>query len=127
MNAQARKWHVYYVENCRHARPEPKSKFVVVVCIDEHPMGFLINSNINRWIQKDEARLASQARLTGLEHRFLDRDSWVDCIDLYSFADDELANERGKVSRNGIAAIRKTVSNSKTIVTRHKELILGKR
>ncbi len=90
-------------------------------------MGFLINSKINKWIQRDPKRMASQAKLAAIEHRILDHDSWVDCIDLYPFTDDELTSERGRVSDRGIAQIRQAVSNSETIVSRYKAMILKTR
>jgi hypothetical protein len=86
-------------------------------------MGFLINSKIRQWIKKEPTRLATQAQLLQIEHRFLDADSWVDCRNLYPFTDDELVSHRQRIGKRGIAAILEAVSNSTTIISDHKELI----
>ena len=88
-------WCIYFVKNCRHARPSPKSKLVAVVCRDSKAMGFLINSTIHPFIQKRSELLACQADIEAASHACLDYDSYVDCIDLYEFEDAELTHSRG--------------------------------
>ena len=120
-------WRIYHVENCSHTRPAPKDKFVAIVCRDLKLMGFLINSNVNRYIQKHPDLLACQAIIEASNHSCLGHDSYVDCVDLYSFEDAELADGRDPISKQARAKIEKAVANSKTIETRYKKLILGNR
>ena len=118
-------WQIYFVPHCQHTRPDPKPKLVVVVCIGARPMGFLINTNIDTWIQIDPAKLATQALILAAEHSCLKYDSHVDCLDLYPFDESELTNKRDPISPTAKASIKTAVSNSKTIVTKFKKLILN--
>ena len=119
-------WHIYHVQNCSHVRPCPKNKYVVIVCRDLAPMGFLINSSIHKYIQNRPDLLASQAVIEESNHKCLSRDSYVDCVDLYEFEDTELVEDYGPISRQAMIRIKEAVDNSKTIEVRYKKLILGK-
>lgn len=118
-------WHIYHVQNCRHARPIPKNKYVAIVCRDLAPMGFLINSVIHQYIQNRPELRICQAFIEEANHKCLSRNSYVDCIDLYKFKDTELIEDYGHISKQAIARIKKAVDNSKTIEVRYKKLILG--
>ena len=118
-------WHIYHVDSCRHTRPTPKPKFVVIVCADSKRMGFLINSKVHSYIKKRPSLLACQAVIEVLNHRCLNYDSYVDCVDLYEFEDAELIDDRGVISEQAKAEIKRAVANSKTIEGRYKKLILG--
>jgi hypothetical protein len=119
-------WHIYYVDNCRHTRPFPKSKFVVIVCHDSNKfMGFLINTRIHPYIQKRPNLLACQAIIDVANHDFLNVDSYVDCIELYEFEKHELKNHRGAVGLKAKEAIKLAVDKSKTITPYYKRLIIG--
>lgn len=89
-------------------------------------MGFLINSNIHKYIQNRPDLLICQAIIEESNHKCLSRDSYVDCIDLYEFEDTELVEDCGPISKQAIAQIKEAVNNSKTIEGRYKKLILGK-
>ena len=89
-------------------------------------MGFLINSNICPYIQNHPGLLASQAVIEESNHKCLNRDSYVDCVDLYEFEDAQLVNECEPISKQAMARIKEAVNNSKTIEVRYKKLILGK-
>jgi len=119
-------WHLYHVQNCRHARPVPKDKYVAIVCRDLEPMGFLINSVIHRYIKNRPELYICQAFIEKANHKCLSRNSYVDCIDLYKFKDVELTEDYGSISKRAVARIKRAVSNSKTIEKRYKKLILGK-
>jgi len=119
-------WHIYHVQECRHARPCPKNKYVAIVCRDLTPMGFLINSSIHQYIQNRSELLICQAPIEKANHKCLSRDSYVDCIDLYPFGDTELIEDGGPISEQATARIKEAVNNSKTIEVRYKKLILGK-
>lgn len=125
MGDQPRAWFIYFVPNCSYTRPEPKDKLVVIVCRDEYPRGFLINSEIDPWIQIRPEMLAGQVPLKAAEHPCLTHDSYVDCLDLFRFDDFELTNLRDEVSENAKSSILEAVEGSKTIARRYKRLILS--
>lgn len=119
-------WTIYYISNCRQARPVPKPKFVAIVCFDFQFMGFLINSHIHPYIQARTHLLVGQALVDAASHPFLNANSYVDCNELYEFENSDLGveNFRGPVSVLAKAAIQKAVSSSRTITPRHRKLIL---
>lgn len=117
-------WQIYFVSRCQHTRPKPKPKLVIVVCVGSRPMGFLINTNIDHWIQIDPVKLATQAIILAEEHPCLEYDSYVDCHELFPFDESELTNKRDPISPTAKASIKTAVSNSKALVTKHKKLIL---
>jgi hypothetical protein len=117
-------WRIYFVARCQHTKPEPKSKLVVIVLVDARPMGFLINTHVDTWIQIDPAKLATQARILASEHKCLDYDSHVDCMELFPFDETELTNPRDAVSPTAKASIQAAVASSKTLINRHKKQIL---
>ncbi len=88
-------------------------------------MGFLVNSKIHPFMQKKPDMLASQVVIDVASHGFLGHDSYVDCVDLYSFDDATLVNDRGHVGVQTKADIEKVVANSKLIVERYRKLILA--
>lgn len=40
------KWEVFHMLSCRHAKPVPKDKFIVIAYVNPSPHGFFINSRI---------------------------------------------------------------------------------
>jgi len=119
-------WRIYFVRKCRHARPSPKSKLVVIVCQDgEKYHGFLINTRIVPYIKLRPALLVCQAPINVSQHSCLSHDSYVDCAELYGFTSGELNNPRNQISPDAKESIIKAVYSSKTIENRYKRLILG--
>jgi len=125
MGDQPKAWFIYFVPNCSYTRPQPKDKLVIIVCRDQYPWGFLINSEIDPWIQIHPEMLACQAHVKATEHPCLAYDSYVDCIDLFRFDDFELTNVRDEVSKKAKKSILEAVGVSKTISRGHKRLILS--
>lgn len=117
-------WHIYHINKCRHARPAPKDKFVVIVCEAESAMGFFINSEVNPFIQKRPSLLACQASIEASHHACLRRNSYVDCVEIYPFEANELSDMRDPVSKQAKLEIQNAVAKSKTLEKRYKELIL---
>lgn len=117
-------WHIYHVKNCRHAKPDPKDKFVVIVCRDVQAMGFFINTEINSYIKNRPELLACQVVIKASNHRCLDWDSYVDCNELFRFKDAELS-ARNLVVKQTRDAIKVAVNISETLEERHRKLILG--
>jgi hypothetical protein len=118
-------WYIYHVKNCRHAKPTPKDKLVIIVCSDTKPWGFFINTGIRQFVQKQPELLVCQVSIKATNHKCLDYDSYVDCTELYPFEDTELLDVRDPVNKQTKAEIKKAVTVSKTIVERHQKLILA--
>lgn len=115
-------WRIYRIENCRHTHP-PKLKFVVIVCKDIDYMGFLVNSRINRFIQKKPDLLECQVILNKSGYRFLFHDSYLDCSEIYPFEDAELVVGLELVNDKTKLEIKTVVSKAKTIEKRYQNLI----
>lgn len=87
-------------------------------------MGFLINSKVNPYVQKQPHLLAAQASIDVANHTCLNNNSYVDCNDLYPFEDFELQNDCGAISSDCKTKIQEAVSKSKTISRHYKDLIV---
>lgn len=118
-------WYIYHVQNCTHAKPLPKNKYVAIVCKDLKFMGFLINTEIRPYVKNRPHLLICQAVIEKSNHHCLSRDSYVDCTTLYPFEDSDLLERHDNISKQAKAEIQKAVTNSKTIEKRYRELILG--
>jgi hypothetical protein len=117
-------WHLYFVQNCRHTRPAPKNKFVVIVHTDNAALGCLINSNLTNWLRNNPHMLVCEVNILASEHSALSYDSYVDCQDLYPFLDSELTSDRGVVSQQARIDILNAIAKCPTIATKHKNAIL---
>jgi hypothetical protein len=125
MLSERQLWHIYFVKNCRHAKPLPKDKLVVIVHIDATALGCFINSGISNWLRSRPNLLNCEASILAQEHRAcLTYDSVVDCQDLYSFHDGELAQDRGLVSARAKVSILKAIGNCPTVPLKYKTAIL---
>lgn len=119
-------WRAYYCPICQHRKPAPGPKYVVIVCNDAFPMGFLINSRITPFIAKSPDLLAGQVTILVAEHPFLQWDSHVDCNDLYPFDEKDLTDDRGPISDNAKTRIKETVAKSRVLTRDEKKMILGR-
>lgn len=119
-------WCIYHVKNCSHVRPLPKNKFTAIVCKDKKCMGFLINSEIHPFISRRPELLRCQVKIKASDYKFLDYDSYIDCVELYPFEDTELVDKKDSINIITKAEIKKAVKNSSTIVIRYQKLILSK-
>lgn len=88
-------------------------------------MGFLINSGIHPFILKRPELLVCQVKIKALNYRFLDHDSYIDCIELCDFEDAELLDRRAPINIVTKAEIKKAVEGSETIAPRYQKLILS--
>ena len=119
-------WQVYYVVSCRHAKPVPKNKFVVIVGFDENqPLCMFINSKINNFIKNRPYLLDCQTTITQAKNPFLSYDSYVDCQEAFVFSDGELTDLRGTISEETIENIFSAVSVCDVIKGKHKAIILS--
>lgn len=118
-------WYIYHIKKCRHTKPKPKDKFVIIACIDTNPWGFFINTEINQFILKRPELLACQVHIKVASYKFLDYDSYVDCTDLLPFEDTELIDIKDQVDQETKVEIKKAVAISKTLIPRHQKIILA--
>jgi hypothetical protein len=119
------RWNIYYILLCRQARPNAKPKFVVIVCHDEAPFGFIINSRINQeWAEENPSYKKCQVSIKGKPMSGLLHDSFVDCYDLHRFSEIELTDCRGPIPTDTIVEIKKVVGSTRVIIERRKRLIL---
>lgn len=117
-------WHIYHVKNCRHTNP-PKNKYVVIVCFNPNPYGFLINSEIAPFIQKRPALQSSQVPITTEKYGFLKHDSYINCGQLFSFKRSDLSSVQD-IQNNTRKEIKRIIATSKLIEPIYKRLICGK-
>jgi len=118
-------WNIYFVPLCRHAKPEPKDKFVVVAAIDgNHFYAFMINSGIRDFIKKQPRLLNCEAKIFQPEHDFvLKHNSYIDCIELYSYEANEFENSRGQLIGNALIALLNAVHDCEALPRRDKNLV----
>jgi hypothetical protein len=117
-------WCIYHVSNCIYAKPSPKNKFVSIVCRSPNYMGFLINTDIHPFIMGKPDLLSCQVKILASQYKFLDHDSYINCVDLYQFKQTDLVNYCVPVNIVTKTEIIKAVKNSKTIELRFQKMIL---
>ena len=86
-------WKFYFVRNCRHAKPKPKSKRIVIAYRedDSHYWGFFVNSDIHPFIKNNPKLLPCQVLIKQADYpAILDHDSYVDCTVIHPFAEIQL-------------------------------------
>jgi hypothetical protein len=121
----AAQWNIYYIPNCRQAKPYVKPKFVLIVCFDGDPYGFIINSSFHQeYAEENPSYRACQVPIPGRPHTVLPHDSFIDCYDLYSFSEAELNDCRGPIPEIVINEIKRVVKSTRVIIERRKVLIL---
>ena len=121
-------WQVYHVPICRHAKPQPKNKFIVIACIDETPYtpyGFFVNTNISRYIRKRARLLPCEVPILSAEHSFLSYDSWIDCQEAYPYLDNELTDYKCMLSSNTVSKVIQAAQDCPVLKRRIKKLILS--
>jgi hypothetical protein len=118
---------------CDFTNP-PKDKYVVLVCAEERPLFFLINSRINDFVRKRPALFRCQVALSVADYGFLDHDSFADCSKvLDSFGKQDLEQQllstsvariKGELNGKTKEQIARVVQKAKTISPKHKALIV---
>ena len=115
-------WRIFHIRNCPHTSPV-KDKFVVIVCFDGEPLGFLINSAISNFIKKRPVLLNCQIPIKSSDYWFLDHDSYIDCSRIYPFDELLLDSGRGTISENIQQQIKQAVILSPLIEKHYQKLI----
>lgn len=119
----ASKWEIFHVKSCRHAKPDPKDKFVLIAYTDPFPHGFFINSKISNYIANRSYLLSCEAVILSSQHSFLVRDSYVDCREMFPFSNDELTDSRGLSSSDGQTSVLKAAASCPVLEQVHKNRI----
>jgi len=119
----ASKWEIFYVKSCRHAKPNPKDKFVVIAYIHPIPHGFFINSKINSYISNRAYLLSCEAIILSTQHTFLVHDSYIDCREIFPFNNCELTDSRGLLSSDGQVSVLNAVASCPVLEQIHKNRI----
>lgn len=110
-------WRIYHVDNCRHAIPAPKPKYIAIVCKDTDYYGFMINTRMRKWVLKSPYRISCHAKILVSQHPVLDYDSYVDCMYLYDFTSHELNNYRCDITDE----VQSQAANFVPVCPRHNE------
>lgn len=118
------KWEIFYVQSCRHTKPDPKDKFVLIAYINPSFYGFLINSKVNKYLKNRPYLLCCEAEIIASEHNFLDYNSYVDCTAGFTFNASELISSRGFLSDAGQAEVIQAVGLCPVLESIHKNRIL---
>jgi hypothetical protein len=90
-------------------------------------MGFLINTGIHPFILKRPKLLGCQVKIRASDYKFLDHDSYIDCVELYAFDDAKLLDRRSSINIVTKAEIKKAIKGSETIEIHYQKLILSNR
>jgi len=86
--------------------------------------GFFISSEMSEWVKNNPKARAYQVEIFASEHK-IPHDSFVNCLQLHQFSEDELVNLRCALSSNAIGEIKKVVLNSMTLTPKQISLILA--
>jgi len=122
----ATKWEVFFIPLCRHTKPVPKPKLVIIVYTNPSPYGFLINSSINRFVSNRPYLLPCEALIPLAQHSsFLKQDSYLDCRDAFPFDLAELNQPRGFLSPDAQKSVLEAVDNCPVLEGIHKQRILS--
>ena len=117
---------------CDFTNP-PKDKFLLLVCTEERPLLFIINSRINEYLEKRPELFACQITLEAREYDFLSHDSFLDCSNVVDVMDrDDIIGQiasnpikaKGKLNSATREEVIKVVEKALTISPYHKKLIL---
>jgi len=120
--ARIKAWDVFWVPQCRHAKPV-KDKFVVVVAVEPRPLGVFINSSIPPFLRDNPHRMKCFAAVAAEEHRFLSHNSFIACDRLFAFTPQELNRKKGRLSRAARARVKKAAQKCPVLEKKQKILI----
>lgn len=118
-------WSAYVSDPCPHTNPR-KRKYVVIACKhNERAYGFLINSAIGPFLLKRPDNLACQVTLKATDHRFLHKQSYLDCSQLFPFYLNEINARMGALTQATVDDIINIVRSTKLIERRFQKMILA--
>lgn len=111
-----------------------KPKFLVLVAEDDPEyLTFIVNSEINQFVQKRPALLQCQVSIDAANHAFLDHDSHVACDKIWPIKREDViralmanpAGIKGKISEDVRSQILAAVKFAKTIENDKKNRIIA--
>jgi hypothetical protein len=123
--------YIFYL-HCSFAKP-PKSKYLLLACVEPKPLFFIINSTIHNFYQIRPHLKACQVQISCASHSFLDHDSFIDCtnvildFDKASVQQQVLASMtriKGLIDSQCKAAVITAVTQSLSLEHRYKNMIL---
>lgn len=124
---------VFYLY-CDFTTPTPKEKYLLLASVDPVPLFFVINSNINPFIESREYLRVCQVLLGSSDYDFLDHDSYVDtttAIDCFHLSDikkqilGDVNRVKGAINHASKEAVVEAVNKSMTLEKRYKKWILA--
>lgn len=122
--AGIKEWDVFWVQQCRHAKPV-KDKLVVVVAVESEFLGLFINSSIPPFLRDNPRRLKCFAAVAAGEHRFLSHNSFIACDRLFEFTPQELVRKRGRLSRAARDRV-KTAAQKCPVLEKKQKILINK-
>lgn len=119
--------------HCDFTTP-PKDKYLVIACVTPKLLVFVVNSEINEFIQNRPDLLKCQVSLNQADYEFLQHDSFADCsisvdaIDVTNLRDQLIQNlhdvYQGSLRPMDISHVQAATKFSRTITVQHKGMIL---
>lgn len=120
--------------HCPFTIPNPKNKYVLLLKLNRPSLIFVINSDINRFIQSRPELYALQMRLPASAYTFFDHDSFVNCSEVKdNFLDSEIVEQltqdprrnKGILGNRDIGEVKRMINLARTISQRHKHAIIS--
>jgi len=114
-------------------REYTREKYVALVGLDDNPLFLMVNSDVHPLVANDPARNQCQLPLPKSGHPFLDRDSVLDCSEVFDDHSEQqilvqLSNGDGTLvdwlSEHEKAAVRAILQNAATVSDWHRGLII---
>ena len=110
----------------------PKEKFLLLSCMEPEPLVFVINSQINPFIKRDQHLFDCQVQLNASNYTFLDHDSYINCSQILSIGmniiidqvSSDLGRIKGEINMQTKQSVIQSVNRCRTISLAHKKLIL---
>jgi hypothetical protein len=117
-------WHVYFCPQCRHAIPDPKDKYIIIVAKDSGTIfGCFINSNRTPYVNNRPYLHSCEANIPQVTHSFLIYNSIVDCHTVYSFTANEFSKQLGQIEVATKNTLLQSIYACPVIKTKRKKLI----
>ncbi len=120
--------------HCSFTIPNPKNKYVLLLKLNRPSLIFVINSDINRFIQSRPELYALQMRLPASAYTFFDHDSFINCSEVKEdFLESEIVEQltrdpqrkKGVLRNREIGEVKQMIRIARTISPRQKHAIIS--
>ncbi len=118
-------WHVYYIKNFPHTRPQPKTKYVLTVATEENQfLLFLINTKLHA-LSPD--LVVCEPIIKVGEHHFLDYDSHVLCSEIFKLAPEGFNKDsfQGAASTDCVKSVLYAVKACRLLKLKYKKIVIA--